>query len=48
LEKAFLERDGLLMTLNIEWHLDPLRSDRRFQDLVRRVGLPAVTGAETN
>ncbi len=40
LEKAFQERDVLLMTLNIESHLDPLRSDRRFQDLVRRVGLP--------
>ncbi len=41
LEKAFQERDVLLMTLNIESHMDPLRSDRRFQDLVRRVGLPA-------
>jgi hypothetical protein len=40
LEKAFQERDVLLMTLNVESHLDPLRSDRRFQDLVRRVGLP--------
>lgn len=41
LDKAFQERDVLLLTLNIESHLDPLRSDRRFQDLVRRVGLPA-------
>lgn len=41
LERAFQERDVLLMTLNIESHLDPLRSDRRFQDLVRRVGLPS-------
>ena len=41
LEKAFQERDVLLMTLNVESHLDPLRSDQRFQDLVRRVGLPA-------
>ena len=40
LEKAFQERDVLLMTLNIESHLDPLRSDRRFQELVHRVGLP--------
>ncbi|HWN11172.1 MAG TPA: tetratricopeptide repeat protein [Pyrinomonadaceae bacterium] len=40
LDKAFQERDVLLLTLNIESHLDPLRSDRRFQDLVRRVGLP--------
>jgi len=42
LDKAFQERDVLLLTLNIESHLDPLRSDRRFQDLVRRVGLPQV------
>ena len=41
LDKAFQERDVLLLTLNIESHLDPLRSDRRFQDLVRRVGLPS-------
>ncbi|MEO8435736.1 MAG: tetratricopeptide repeat protein [Pyrinomonadaceae bacterium] len=40
LEKAYKERDVLLMTLNIESHLDPLRSDSRFHDLVRRVGLP--------
>lgn len=40
LDKAFQERDVLLLTLNIESHLDPLRSDKRFQDLVRRVGLP--------
>lgn len=40
LDKAFQERDVLLLTLNIESHLDPLRDDRRFQDLVRRVGLP--------
>ncbi len=43
LEKAFQERDVLLMTLNIESHLDPLRSDQRFQDLVRRVGLPEAS-----
>jgi TolB-like protein/DNA-binding winged helix-turn-helix (wHTH) protein/cytochrome c-type biogenesis protein CcmH/NrfG len=40
LEKAFQERDVLLMTLKIESHFDPLRSDPRFQELVRRVGLP--------
>lgn len=41
LEKAYQQRDVLLMTLNIESYLDPLRSDSRFQELVRRVGLPA-------
>ncbi len=40
LERAYQERDVLLMTLNIESHLDPLRSDERFQTLLRRVGLP--------
>ena len=41
LERAYQERDVLLMTLNIEPHLDPIRSDERFRDLVRRVGLPS-------
>ena len=40
LEQAYAERDALLMLLNVDtW--DPLRADPRFQDLVRRLGLPS-------
>jgi hypothetical protein len=39
LEKAFRERSPLLIYLRVDPRFDALRSDRRFQDLVRRVGL---------
>jgi TolB-like protein/Tfp pilus assembly protein PilF len=39
LEKAYRERRGRVFLLNVDPLLDPLRSDPRFQDLVRRVGL---------
>lgn len=39
LERGYMERDGFLVDLkNAVWQ--PLHSDRRFDDLVRRVGLP--------
>jgi len=40
LEKGYDARDLQLQYLNADFHFDPLRDDPRFQDLVRRVGLP--------
>ena len=42
LNKAYDERSFLLLWLNVEPKFDRLRADPRFQDLVRRVGLPKV------
>jgi TolB-like protein/Tfp pilus assembly protein PilF len=40
LEKAYQEHDLQLQVLKIDRRLDSLRTDVRFQDLLRRVGLP--------
>ena len=42
LERAFREHDDHIVYLNVEPSWDTLRSDPRFKDLVRRVGLPEV------
>lgn len=39
LEKAYYERRDRVFLLNVDPLLDPLRSDPRFKDLVRRAGL---------
>jgi TolB-like protein/DNA-binding winged helix-turn-helix (wHTH) protein/Tfp pilus assembly protein PilF len=44
LEKAFAEREPMAW-LNVDPSWDSIRSDPRFQDLVRRVGLPMNTAS---
>ena len=39
LQKAYDDHDWALIVLAVEPHLDPLRSDRRFQVLMRKVEL---------
>jgi hypothetical protein len=40
LDTAYLDRDFLLTGLKTDFLLGPLRSDPRFAELVRKVGLP--------
>jgi serine/threonine protein kinase/Tfp pilus assembly protein PilF len=41
IEKAYEERAGLLVYLKVEPMFDPIRSDTRFQRVMKLVGLPA-------
>ena len=41
LEKAYAQRESQMAFLNITHRMDPLRSDPRFADLLRRMGLSA-------
>ena len=41
LERAWKERFGWLVFINVEPIFDPLRSDPRFQDLLRRMNFPS-------
>jgi TolB-like protein/DNA-binding winged helix-turn-helix (wHTH) protein len=40
LEKAYAEHESSLQSLKVFWAWDPIRSDPRFAEMVRRVGLP--------
>ena len=42
LEKAYHERSLMVFVLKADARFDSLRSDPRFQDLLRRVGLPGT------
>jgi hypothetical protein len=42
LEKGYQERDGGLTYIAVDPLYDPLRSDPRFQNLLRRMNLPIL------
>ncbi len=43
LERGYAARDQWMLYLQVDPHLDNLRSDQRFNDLVRRIGLPVTS-----
>jgi serine/threonine protein kinase/Tol biopolymer transport system component/Tfp pilus assembly protein PilF len=45
LDHAYEARDGWLIWLAVDPVVDRLRSDERFTELLRRIGLPTVSGA---
>jgi hypothetical protein len=40
LEKAYQNRDGGLMLVNSYWYFGQIRSDPRYAELVKKIGLP--------
>ena len=40
IEKSCVEREDAMVSLGVNPRMDPLRSNPRFQDLLRRIGLP--------
>jgi eukaryotic-like serine/threonine-protein kinase len=47
LEQSYNDRSHWLIYLHIDPSMDPLRSNPRFQDLLRRIGLPLPPGNST-
>ena len=47
LEQAYEERTGVMVFLKVEPIWDPLRSDPRFQDLLRRMNFPETATSPT-
>jgi hypothetical protein len=45
LEKSYEEHSHWLIYLHIDPAMDRARDNPRFQDLLRRIGLPALTAA---
>ena len=43
LDRAYEERDGWLIWLNLDPVLDPVRTDKRFKNLLRKVGLAGAS-----
>jgi tetratricopeptide (TPR) repeat protein len=41
LERAYSDHEPLMVLLNVQPEFDSIRADRRFSDLVRRVGIPS-------
>jgi hypothetical protein len=40
IEQAYDFRDRVMITLNVDPMWDPVRDDRRFQDILRRMNIP--------
>jgi hypothetical protein len=44
LENAYKERDTAIVGMPADYILDPIRSDARYAELVRKIGFPSSQG----